>query len=167
MPVRLFAQQHNPEKASSDLASLMKLPMDPDAQNGMAWSLATDSDSSWRNAGLAVELSEKAIATRPTDGNIWNTVGAARYRNGQWKDAIAAFAKSMQLRNGGDSADWFFLAMCHWRLGDKDAAGKWYDQAVEWMDKNSPDDLELRRFRTEAEELLKTTNATPATKPLR
>jgi eukaryotic-like serine/threonine-protein kinase len=163
---RVYAQQHNAEKASRDLASMMKLPMDPNTQNGIAWSLVTDPDSSWRNAGLAVELSEKAIAARPTDGMIWNTVGTARYRNGQWKDAIAAFDKSIQFRNGGDSADWFFLAMCNWQLGDREAAGKWYGQAVAWMDKNSPDNREFRRFRAEAEELLKIPNHTPATRPL-
>ena len=67
-------------------------------------------------------------------------IGAARYRNGQWKEAIAAFEKSMELRDGGDSFDWFFLAMCHWQLGDKQAARKWYDQAVVWMDKNEPEE---------------------------
>ena len=33
-------------------------------------------------------------------------------------------------------------------------ARKWYDQAVEWMDKNQPTNKELRRFRSEAAELL-------------
>ena len=45
--------------------------------------------------------------------------------------------------------------MAHWQLGDKNQARKWYDQAVAWMDKNQPKDDELRRFRAEAEELLK------------
>jgi hypothetical protein len=71
----------------------------------------------------------------------------------------------MQFRNGGDSADWFFLAMCDWQLGDKDAAGKQYDQAVSWMDKNKSNDAELRGFRAEAEELLKRTNQPPTTRP--
>ena len=25
----------------------------------------------------------------------------------------------MELTNGGESGDWFFLAMAHWQLGDK------------------------------------------------
>jgi hypothetical protein len=60
----------------------------------------------------------------------------------------------MDLRNGGDSFDWFFLAMAHWQLGDKDQARKWYGQALAWMEKNQPNDDELRRFRSEAEEVL-------------
>ena len=44
--------------------------------------------------------------------------------------------------------------MAHWQLGEKEAARKWYDQAVAWMDKNQPNNEELRRFRAEAAELL-------------
>jgi hypothetical protein len=71
----------------------------------------------------------------------------------------------MELRNGGDSTDWFFLAMTHWQLGDKDQARKWFDKAVTWMEKNQPGNDKLRRFRTEAEELLKITDEKPTTKP--
>jgi tetratricopeptide (TPR) repeat protein len=157
---RLYAQQHNAEKARSDLASMMKLPMDPGAQNSIAWRLSTDRDASWRNPALAVELAEKAIAARPTDGMIWNTLGVARYRRGQWKEAIAVFEKSMQFRNGGDCNDWFFLGMSYWQLGDKQAARKWYDQAISWMEKNRPRSTQLIRFRDEAKALL-----APATQP--
>jgi hypothetical protein len=44
------------------------------------------------------------------------------------------------------------MAQCH--LGNKDEARQWYDRAVQWMEKNNPQDEELRRFRTEAAELL-------------
>ncbi|MBA3480730.1 MAG: tetratricopeptide repeat protein [Pirellulales bacterium] len=150
---QLYHQQHESEKAQHDLANAAKLASDPGAQNEIAWSLATDSDPSWRNPKLAVELAERAIAARPDDGMIWNTVGAARYRNGQWKAAIHALEKSLELQ-GDNGLDWFFLAMCHWQLGEKDVARKWYDQAVAWTDKNQPNDAQLRRFRAHAAELL-------------
>jgi hypothetical protein len=60
----------------------------------------------------------------------------------------------MSLREGGDSFDWFFLAMAHWRLGDRNQARMWLNRAVEWMDRDRPHDDELRRFRAEAETLL-------------
>jgi hypothetical protein len=44
--------------------------------------------------------------------------------------------------------------MAHWQLGDKEQSRKWYDRAVEWMEKNQPNHEELRRFRSEAEQLL-------------
>jgi hypothetical protein len=67
---------------------------------------------------------------------------------------VAALEKSLEFGKGGNSCDWFFLAMSHWQLGKKDEARKWYDQAVPWMDKNQPKNEELRRFRREAAELL-------------
>ena len=79
----------------------------------------------------------------------------AYYRAGDWKAAIEALEKvEASSTMDGDSFDWFFLAMAHWQLGEKDEARKWYDQAVQWMEKNQPQDEELRRFRAEAEELL-------------
>ena len=88
------------------------------------------------------------------DGPGTYSVGRAT-GTGAWKDSIAALEKSIELRNdGGDSWHWFFLAMAHWQLGQKGKARKWYDRAVEWMDKNLPRDKWLLRFRAEADELM-------------
>jgi serine/threonine protein kinase/tetratricopeptide (TPR) repeat protein len=117
--------------------------------------LASSTDPKVRNAGRAVELAKEAVESSPKGGHLWNALGIAHYRAGGHKAAIAALEKSMELRNGGDSSDWFVLAMAHWKLGEKDKAREWYDKAVEWMDKNEPNNKELRRFRAEAAELLK------------
>ena len=90
-------------------------------------------------------------------GGCWNTLGVAQYRRGDWKAAIEALTKSTELSKGGDGIDWFFLAMAHWRLGDKPAARSWYDKAVQWTNKNRPKDEELSRFRAEAAALLEVT----------
>ena len=101
-----------------------------------------------------MELAEKAVAVDPRAGEIWNTLGVAQYRAGNWQGAVVALNKSMELRHSGDSSDWFFLAMGHWQLNDKEDARTWYDKAVAWMDQNEPKNEELLRFRREAEELL-------------
>ncbi len=67
---------------------------------------------------------------------------------------MTALKKSMQLRHGGDSFDWFFLAMARWQLGDKEEARKAYDQAVKWAEKNDPKRDTLRRVRAEAAAVL-------------
>src|SRR5262245_63888296 len=67
----------------------------------------------------------------------------------------------MELRQGGFSADWFFLAVAQWQLGEKEQARKRVHQAVLWMDKNQPQDAELRCFRAEAAALLGLQNAPP------
>ena len=66
-----------------------------------------------------------------------------------------ALQKACELRAGGDSVDWFFLAMARWQLGDKEQAVAWYDRAVQWMEKNQPRNEELIRFRAEAAECSK------------
>ena len=106
---------------------------------------------------LGARVQGVAVRLAPDIGSIWNTLGVAHYRAGNWGDAVAALERSMQLSNGGDSSDWFFLAMAHWQLGEKEQARKRYGQAVQGMQKETHGELrrELRRFRAEAAELLK------------
>jgi uncharacterized protein HemY len=129
--------------------------------NDFAWLLATCPEPKYRDPPGAVELAKKATELAPDVGAFWNTFGAAQYRAADWQAAVAAFNKSMELRNGGDAHDWFFLAMAHWRLGERDKARQRYDQAVQWIEKNNQAlatqprlTEELRRFRSEAEEVL-------------
>jgi eukaryotic-like serine/threonine-protein kinase len=135
-------------------------PETPDACNYMAWRLAACPDPRFGDRSRALELAKKAVELAPDTGYIWNTLGVAHYRKGNWRDAVVALEKSMQLGNGGDSFDRFFLAMAHWQLGDEEQAGKWYGLAVQWMEKNEQHSMaeelrqELPRFRGEAAELL-------------
>jgi serine/threonine-protein kinase len=122
-------------------------------KNNLAWALATCADSKLRDPRQAVEFALEALRSN-TDGMTYNTLGAALYAAGQWRAAIKALQKSMDMREGGDSFDWFFLAMAHAQLGHKEEARSWYDRAVAWMDKNAPRSDELRRFRAEAAKLL-------------
>jgi tetratricopeptide (TPR) repeat protein len=112
------------------------------------------------NASLAdvmrgLKLAKQAVESAPENGFYWNTLGVAHYRARNWAAAIDALQKSRALQEDKFlSWDAFFLAMAHWQLGSKDDARKWYDQAVEGMDKYQPQNEELRRFRAEAEELM-------------
>ena len=87
-------------------------------------------------------------------GSFWGTLGGAHYRAGKPQEAFAALEKAMPLRSGGNSYNWFFLAMAHWQLEHKAKPRTSYKKAVEWMEKNKPNNEELVRFRAEAEELL-------------
>jgi tetratricopeptide (TPR) repeat protein len=128
-------------------------PEDPDINNMLAWFLATSAEPRLRDAALAVQLAQKAVAGNQHSGDYKNTLGVALYRNGDNKAAIQELQASMTQRGGGDSYDWFFLAMAHWRLGDRDDARMWFDRAVQWMDSHEPNG-EFRRFRAEAADLL-------------
>ena len=141
-------------EALADLERAVTLaPDEPEPMNNLAWLLANNPDVGHRDPKRAVQLATGAVELASLVAN-WNTLGVARYRAGDWKAAIEALTKSMELGNGGDSTDWFFLAMAHWQLGDKTQARSWYDKAVPWMEKNQPKNEELIRFRDEAGALL-------------
>jgi tetratricopeptide (TPR) repeat protein len=129
--------------------------------NFLAWQLANSPHATVRNPARAVALAKQAVQLGPREGDNWGTLGTAQYRAGSFQEAVTTLQKAMQLRNGGDSLNWFFLAMAYWQLGDKDRARLWYDRSVAWMEKNGPSleqdqsiVEELRRIRSEAEEVL-------------
>jgi tetratricopeptide (TPR) repeat protein len=142
-------------------AALSLQPENAATQNDFAGLLAY-----WPRPGVdhfeeAVDLAKKAVRTAPTAGRYWGTLGMAHYRSGQWSEALTAFQETMKLRNGGDSREWFYLAMIHGRLGEKEQARKLYDQALQWMEQNDPDNAELKHLRTEAAELLSIKESAP------
>jgi serine/threonine protein kinase/tetratricopeptide (TPR) repeat protein len=153
------------DKAIADYSRAIDLDRNnAPACNSLAWLLATVPEVKLRDAQRAVELAKKATELAPQQGAFWNTLGAARYRAGDWKAAVAALNKSMALRQGGDADDWLFLAMAKWQLGDHDAARRHYDQAVQWLENNNPEGPsagtnaeELHRFRSEAAAVLELT----------
>jgi eukaryotic-like serine/threonine-protein kinase len=124
----------------------------PRAHHNLVWLLVTWPRPRLRDRARAVALARKAVELAPKEGNFWNTVGVAHYRAGDWKAAVAALERSVRLRAGGDSAD-FFLAMARWRLGDKEQARVWYGKTVAWMDQHSWKDPEQTPFRAEATQL--------------
>jgi tetratricopeptide (TPR) repeat protein len=122
--------------------------------NELAWYLAIAPEPHLLDGPLAVRLARKAVAARPQSGDYRNTLGAALYRSGDDRAAVTELETAIRLRAGGDSFDWFFLAMVHCRLGNGDQARAWFDRAVQWMDRHMPHEGELRRIRVEAAALL-------------
>ncbi len=127
---------------------------DPTVNNDLAWFLATSAEPCLRDPARAVRLALKAVTAEPKSANYRNTLGVAYYRKGDDKSAIGAIETAMNMRAGGDSFDWFFLAMAYRRLGDSDKARMWFDRAMQWMDRHKPHHDELCRFRAEAEAML-------------
>ena len=122
--------------------------------NDLAWYLVDCPALALRAPAEAVGLARKAVTRAPEMGDYWNTLGVAHYRAGEFQSALIALGRSMELRSGGDAADYFFLAMAYERLGDRKQARTWYDKAVQWMDKRSPQGEGDLRYRAEAKEIL-------------
>jgi tetratricopeptide (TPR) repeat protein len=123
---------------------------DAQAANNVAWFRATSPDPQVRDPEKAVVSARRAVELAPKEGSFWNTLGVALSRAGQHEESLKALERSMKLRRGGDGFDWFFVAIAKHKLGQKDAR-EWFDKAITWMDKNKPEDAELKRFRAEAE----------------
>jgi tetratricopeptide (TPR) repeat protein len=149
-----------PEAVAASKRAVELSPDNATYRNNLAWLLATCPDPLYRDAPLAAEHAEKAVGLDPGIVEAWNTLGVARYRTSQWQPAIDALTKAESLNPGTYFChNALFLAMAHWRLGDQAAARDWYAQAATWLDKQTAGELlhddELRRFRAEADELLK------------
>jgi tetratricopeptide (TPR) repeat protein len=126
---------------------------DPGWSWRLAWFLVTCPDAKFRDPPQAVELArqttERAERNKSKHSNAYLTLGAALYRMGDGKAALAELAHA---RPGPHKA--FFMAMVYHQLGDKKQARYAYDVGVRVMDANAPYDDELRRFRGEAAQLL-------------
>jgi tetratricopeptide (TPR) repeat protein len=143
------------EKALQELRNALEVdPEDPGLLNDLAWYLATCLDPNVRDPAGAVRLAQRALERAPQAAAIWNTLGVAQYRAGKWKAAVKTLEQSMALTSGGSAWDWLFLAMAHWRLGEKKQARVWYEKALAWIPNHAPDDAELAAVRTEAAALL-------------
>jgi tetratricopeptide (TPR) repeat protein len=130
-------------------------PSGPGNLNGLAWARLTWPVPGVLDPDKSVELARQAVEKAPEDGAIWNSLGVALYRAGDWKAAIEALGKADELSPDKSPAfNGFFLAMTHRQLGDRERARSWYDRAVEWMDRHGPEDEALRRLRAEAAALL-------------
>jgi tetratricopeptide (TPR) repeat protein len=151
------------EKLVKNVVATVASANDPRALNGLAWFLATCPDSRFRDVRRAVEVARKAVEKAPKAGEVWNTLGVAEYRAGAWDEAIEALSRSVELTSGGSASDHFFLAMAHWKKGDKAKARSWYDKAVHWMEETKSQGDELPRFRDEAAALLGVTDRSTST----
>jgi eukaryotic-like serine/threonine-protein kinase len=124
------------------------------AHYSLAWVMTVCSDLKLRDPKLALVSARLAVQLDPKNGTYWQGLGYAEYRSGNWKAAVGAFEKVKELGSAGDSMEWFPLSMAYWQLGDKDAARKTYDQAVQWMETHNPKDGFLRGLQVEAAGLM-------------
>ncbi len=120
----------------------------------LAWLLATTSDLKLRDPQAALAHARQAVELQPQTRNHWSNLGVALLRTGNSQAAVEALEKADQMAKNGDHVHRFFLAMAYWQTGAQDKGRQAYDQGVQWMNKNRPQDEVFRRFRAEAEELL-------------
>src|SRR5262249_7317625 len=104
----------------------------------------------------------KAVELSPDDPEWLGGRGIARYRTDNWQGAKTDLQKSTDLRKlktpgdlGNQAGQYFFLAMAHWKLGEKDKARPCYEKAEQLLKKLGEKDAPvLKYYRAEAATLL-------------
>jgi tetratricopeptide (TPR) repeat protein len=100
---------------------------------------------------------EYAQFKQPLSGTIFEHHANALswYRGGLWKQAIACFRHTAELRSSDQAFDWLYIAMSHQQLGEFDEARRWYDKAMETIRETNNTDAELLSLADQAEGMLK------------
>jgi serine/threonine protein kinase len=135
-------------------------PDDARMLTNLACHLAISPVPTIRDPARAVVIARRAVELAPDHDGIWDALGVACYRNGDWSEAATALERSLVLRPkrttiGDDkAAACFYLAMAYGQLGQDQMARSWYDKAVHWSDSNEPQHEGLYRLRAEATSVL-------------
>jgi tetratricopeptide (TPR) repeat protein len=131
---------------------------EPAVADGLAWVCVLAPDAVPDPARL-VALAERALA-REKKWAYLETVGAALYRAGRFREAVERLDEAVRGHGkGGSAATQVFLAMAHHRLGHRDEAGQWLARAVKQVggekDLSWQDRVAWESLRREAEGLLR------------
>jgi serine/threonine protein kinase len=152
--LKLLAEDHKNDQVILVLQDAQeKCKNMPSILNNLAWWMVRLPQAPFGNVEIGLQMAKQATERNPRNGDHWNTLGVAHFRAGNWKESIAALEQSRTLRSGGDSYDYFFLAMAHWQMGEKDQARDWHQKAIAKLPKVKNE--ELKRIQEEAEKLLK------------
>jgi serine/threonine protein kinase/Flp pilus assembly protein TadD len=135
--------------------TVTEYPAEPSTLNRLAWFLVTCPVETVRDPAEAVRLARIAVAWYETSARL-GTLGAAQFRAGDHRAAVANLERSMRLEDKQPSAGYqFFLAMAHGKIGNTEAARRYYYEAVRQEELPDSDGADLlHTLREEAVSLL-------------
>jgi tetratricopeptide (TPR) repeat protein len=133
-------------------------PENAEALNNASWHVVRQSGMEAAAYQRALRQAEAACRVAPDNFHYVNTLGVAYYRVGKYAEAVATLEKSLpgHFASGGDANDLYFLAMCHYQLGNAAKARECFERAKDSHPRNAArlpthKSEELQRFRSEAE----------------
>jgi tetratricopeptide (TPR) repeat protein len=130
--------------------ALASSPNDAHLLNVFAWDLVAVADPRQRRPAEALPFARRLVQLAPDSGDNYNTLGLVDYRNDHWTEAISALNRAVELHKDADPTDLLFLAMAHWRRGDKREAEQFFQRGVEAASKKETINPELKMFWSEA-----------------
>jgi tetratricopeptide (TPR) repeat protein len=114
-----------------------------------AWFLAACPSLEHRDPQEARKLAENALLQAPQNPRYRGTLAAAHYRAGDWESVLSVVPGDLMQPSDGDARAWFFRAMAHAKLDNREAAAQDYQAGCSWMQENCPDHPDLKRIREE------------------
>jgi tetratricopeptide (TPR) repeat protein len=130
--------------------ALASSPNNPYLLDDFAWKLVAAADPGQRHPAEALPFARRAVKVAPDNGDFYNTLGLVEYRNDHWDEAISSLNGAIDLHKGAEPTDFLFLAMAHWRRGDRSDAEQFFQRGVELASKKGAINAELRMFWFEA-----------------
>ena len=82
----------------------------------------------WKEATAAWQ---RVVEANPVNARFWNSFGDAAYGNKEYRKAILAYEKALELGAGFPSNVAYNIACCYALLGDKELAFKWLQKAFD------------------------------------
>ncbi len=82
----------------------------------------------WNNAAL---LWEKVVGMNPVDGRYWNKLATVFYNAKNYRKAISAYEKSIELGFGNPANSTYNIASNYGMLNEKEKALEWLEKALE------------------------------------
>jgi serine/threonine-protein kinase len=103
-----------------------------------------------RDANQAVSIARRACEQVPDNMFYLGTLAGAKYRQGEFRAAIADLEVIKQARPAYHGRECFFLAMALARDGQADRAKQALEEGRQWQARHMPGNLELKRLAEEA-----------------
>ena len=82
----------------------------------------------WKEAAAAWQ---RVVEANPVNARFWNSFGDAAYGNKEYRRAILAYEKALELGAGFPSNAAYNIACCYALLGEKEQAFKWLQKAFD------------------------------------
>jgi serine/threonine protein kinase/WD40 repeat protein/tetratricopeptide (TPR) repeat protein len=142
------------EKAIADYTRVLELlPGSSQAILILADLLVDTPNDELRNTASTLALAQRGVDLEPANAWAWSVLGRAYYRTGDWRLSIEAFEKSSVLDPPTErvqASTWFYRAMAHAQLGDKQEAIECFANAVQLAEQRPPSYQGLAPIEVEA-----------------
>jgi tetratricopeptide (TPR) repeat protein len=99
----------------------------------LAWFLAHCPDRHLRDTKAAVEYARRATGLRSDVVDYWYTLAMVQYRQGDWRESLAALDRVKAKQGELDASDWLLSAMDLHRLNRQEEARAAMQKAIDWM----------------------------------